>query len=781
MFQLSFAQINSSDSSMRAASLLIFVLLLIKPICPALGSSPTQHDRISSLHLNPSYSRDSSDRTRRWRRYLRSYQGADSANDSWLSAYRSLGLIEGFTGDVSPGSAAWKQALGKCSFNKEVILLSSTEDSIDAAAQTVWMLGRFNISHIILITPSATACKLSMDGIPELQCCVHMQLDLPQNVVARAAFGNHRKLMHIRLRLATRAIRLQYNVMFLDTDLIIFDNPYKYLKATTPTKCTGLPLQPNIGVMYVQNAAPDGPVTWIFADTIDRALRWSEDPDFLVSKTDPKVKKDVGISHALWDQSILSDSMLSAAIGRPLFANSFLIQEEGRNLPWFHLHSDLGKKKIVVSEHVPESGTKDVIRMDSFPLQWIPLVVPSSGGEWPEKFGGRGLPAERGALSMAWMELLRNESGAPMWKDPDVVKRADGADGGMTHQEMRSEWVASLPSWFVTSWWTRDKAMRGDWDFHTKPPPQVIGHMLWMPHDKKVYKNALKMAYGWYNFSIGNASQHGQLYQASTHASALRAFMIAAVISNRAVAWPALPCSQLQKLVAEFNNNKHGALLRSKDRQYISGTVPFTAAAAGKDKELCMWYDYMNSRCLEDGVGLMPPEFEHLVLTLKEEAVPSSLNMLRSEHWFPATGGSGTRKTATSPATREVHADVSGALAELSDNAEPALQRRLKVSEPSLGGPRSHLRMRRREGWGSGKGSAQLIQNSTSRSQYRAAMLKKLNDKSGIELLNDWFGHIINPGDRTSADGGGNGADPSTIDQIALVQMVVVMVQTPPR
>ena len=38
--------------------------------------------------------------------------------------------------------------------------------------------------------------------------------------------------------------------------------------------CVGGPLEVNIGVMYVQNAAPDGPVAWMFAEVPDRALRY---------------------------------------------------------------------------------------------------------------------------------------------------------------------------------------------------------------------------------------------------------------------------------------------------------------------------------------------------------------------------------------------------------------------------------------------------------------------------------------------------------------------------
>ena len=41
--------------------------------------------------------------------------------------------------------------------------------------------------------------------------------------------------------------------------------------------CLGGPLEANIGVVYVQNVAPDGPVAWMFAEVPDRLLRWARD------------------------------------------------------------------------------------------------------------------------------------------------------------------------------------------------------------------------------------------------------------------------------------------------------------------------------------------------------------------------------------------------------------------------------------------------------------------------------------------------------------------------
>ena len=57
----------------------------------------------------------------------------------------------------------------------------------------------------------------------------------------------------------------------LDTDVMLMDDPYKYLKQPLFKDITVLnqaesPFDPNGGVLYVQNAAPDGPAAFMRAD-----------------------------------------------------------------------------------------------------------------------------------------------------------------------------------------------------------------------------------------------------------------------------------------------------------------------------------------------------------------------------------------------------------------------------------------------------------------------------------------------------------------------------------
>ena len=85
-------------------------------------------------------------------------------------------------------------------------------------------------------------------------------------------------------RLAARAVRLGYNVLKIDADVFFLNDPYHFFKRP-PYGDAHLITQGelgsiNVGVMYAQNASRGGPVVWLWAEIVDRMIRWSED-DFL--------------------------------------------------------------------------------------------------------------------------------------------------------------------------------------------------------------------------------------------------------------------------------------------------------------------------------------------------------------------------------------------------------------------------------------------------------------------------------------------------------------------
>ncbi len=97
-----------------------------------------------------------------------------------------------------------------------------------------------------------------------------------------AGFGGHRRLMMKRVMLLARAVRLGYNVLSLDTDVIVYRNPYSYLKSPPYSSMhmvvgkSVVGVVVNTGVVYVQGAARHGPVAWLLAEVVDRNLRWIE-------------------------------------------------------------------------------------------------------------------------------------------------------------------------------------------------------------------------------------------------------------------------------------------------------------------------------------------------------------------------------------------------------------------------------------------------------------------------------------------------------------------------
>eukprot|EP00798_Chlamydomonas_sp_ICE-L_P002345 gene2345-8647_t len=385
------------------------------------------------------------------------------------SAYASEGQVKSFIGDVQTNEQLL-DALQHCSYKKEIIILSSMHhpNSIDAAAQTMWMLGRFGIAHVMLIIGSAEACASNAENLPRaLQhrscdadnrvcrsmrfgiahvmlitgsaeacasnaenlpgvCCVWAAPELPSgNEVAANAFGGTRRQNHFRLcinscilrhgfklmsldsdimimddpyklRINSRILRMGYNLMSLDTDIVIMDDPYKYFKgplfADKHFMACGHAMEVNIGIMYIQNIAPDGPVAWVFAETVDRQLRWAENPDFIQAKVYPK----------------LYNFQVSLSF----------------NHTWMHMHQTLVKPYVKEKEVTLTEDLKKHFRSDKVKLLQFDIVRPFTNGVWPFYLGGEGYPAERRNFSLAFQKELAIP-GVPMWPEPHQ-KQPDG-------------------------------------------------------------------------------------------------------------------------------------------------------------------------------------------------------------------------------------------------------------------------------------------------------------------------------------------------------------------
>eukprot|EP00798_Chlamydomonas_sp_ICE-L_P027615 gene27615-7252_t len=509
----------------------------------------------------------------------------------------SAGHVKQYVGSVDE-LPNLKDALGSCSFEKEVIMITTTANNVDSAAQTMWMLG---------------------------------------------------------LRISARILRLGYNIMFLDTDLIIFDDPYNSHEA-------------NIGVMYIQNVAPNGPISWMFTDVPDRMLRWAENQDWVKNRTWPLLDN---WQHLLWDQANFGDALISAIVGRPLLSGAWAFHHGTFNTTWFQMHAKM-THGLVKKELVRVTPEYSLLFKADYKARWAELHLPFSNASWPYHLGSYPFPEERGIYSKAWLEEVKVEGtpnlpvmdqalppgcnssfattwspgGCPVYDDPIfqekhcphrmlVGKRGSRTtgkgpkNGALARSPMCGpvETAAFFDSNMVASWMYRPRHSADMWDYRSPTPPILVGHMLYFPHEKRIYKNALKMTYGWYNWTLATSVKKGSIYWASTPshpvplvlaptdslidrmsvmsksqlATTLQNLMTAAHILGRALAHPPLPCAMIKRIAHE------------KPR-------PHNRA------------EHMYGACIDNGAGLLPPEFAYLLSTLPSKAAASGpVNTLYQE------------------------------------------------------------------------------------------------------------------------------------------------------
>ncbi|GFR40062.1 hypothetical protein Agub_g601, partial [Astrephomene gubernaculifera] len=275
------------------------------------------------------------------------------------AAYVSIGKVRPFTGDVYPTSSL-AQALAARAYKREVILVTDTRPR--AALQLYDNLAQLGLVHVLWLTSSQASCA-ALEQLAaaraELQSSRQQQQQSsnsrttgrgtaaklgPNDAMGCAwysqpfppGFTGHRQLMTKRLMLLARAARLRYNVLTLDTDVIVFRDPYPYLKAPPYGKMqliVGRSVRGggvvNTGVMYLQGAAREGPVAWLLGEVVDRNLRWLEHNNSSSSSSSSSAAGAAGAGGAApylaphqadtrgcWDQFLLADVLLSSLTGR---------------------------------------------------------------------------------------------------------------------------------------------------------------------------------------------------------------------------------------------------------------------------------------------------------------------------------------------------------------------------------------------------------------------------------------------------------------------------------
>ncbi|KAL0039337.1 hypothetical protein WJX79_003884 [Trebouxia sp. C0005] len=264
----------------------------------------------------------------------------------------------------------------------------------------------------------------------------------------------------MRYRTVARSIRLGYNVLLLDSDVIVFDDPYKYLKHPPFKDIVVINqeeagLAPNGGVLYVQNAAPDGPAAFMFAEIVVRQdLKWA--------KASEEMEKHIRFFEAF--------------------------------------------KGV---EHAAPDNWHNLTVEPTASLMTVDLRMPNCRG-WPEELGGRWYPAERGRFSKELLQQLQDDCpDCLMWPDAEDASNAAAAD------KVPTEKFALMPRWLGTSYWLRGR--EGYWDASLTGgvAQQVIGHTHYNPiGDTNVHRYVVPMSLGLYDWDLAQKAKGSALYTA---------------------------------------------------------------------------------------------------------------------------------------------------------------------------------------------------------------------------------------------------------------------------
>ena len=159
------------------------------------------------------------------------------------------------------------------SFNgKEVVLMTSNTDGLPLAVNLIANLAQFGHHHSLLLTDGPATCRQLTSASPP--ACLHSSLLKDHRRGLSRYVSNSVWVMWLqRYMYILRMVRLGLNTLLLDTDVILFHDPYPFFKGlmhnhTCIVLCDSSAgyAAVNGGIWYVQGAHPAGPVAHIFSE-----------------------------------------------------------------------------------------------------------------------------------------------------------------------------------------------------------------------------------------------------------------------------------------------------------------------------------------------------------------------------------------------------------------------------------------------------------------------------------------------------------------------------------
>ncbi|PNW79560.1 hypothetical protein CHLRE_08g358569v5 [Chlamydomonas reinhardtii] len=588
-------------------------------------------------------------------------------------AYCSWGATRGYVGPLD-SAANIKEALEATQYKKELILFS--EDRMPEATQSLARFRNAGYSHIIGILPELAEChRLAHIFAPwthehgPLQCGTYATRD-PSGKPYPVGFpflarGIGMTVWWRKWYTAARAVALGYNVLALDSDNLVLgdlywrvkapDSPLSEINLFTQAECGDCV---NSGFVYIQNAAPNGPIAWMLYDMVLKVVRWAEDPSGIFDLS-PKAKA----ANWIWsdDQESMSDVLYSAITGKPRFfilahnLNMHKDEEAYKKLgvangdelmknikppkdKWTFKKYDLAGTPLaeVACDHLPDlERCRREVAAATTHLMTAELQMPHCGGEWPGSLGGYPFNKTLGPIALAYRQSFK-DLGVPLPPDPEdpateAAARATRKEKyGLVHVRPGMEGGVYPAGWLEGTWFRTGR--HGLWHTHLLQHEfQSFAHIHASLFPGDFQKQLVMQAAGIYDWRVGarlagGANRPYYLYDDSERTpqpelrrvvayldgvvgpwlskkeviAAANGLAQVAVALGAAAAWPAVDCSsdwvQLRPGMTGYS-----ALLRAAANtttaagSAASGSAPAPAGSAAPVMEHSIPWSYLDT------------------------------------------------------------------------------------------------------------------------------------------------------------------------------------------
>ncbi|GLI59216.1 hypothetical protein VaNZ11_001055 [Volvox africanus] len=454
------------------------------------------------------------------------------------SKYCSHGKIKGYIGPLDT-AAQLREALEATHYKGEVIVFGETR--LSDAAQALARFREVGYAHVLPVLEEASQCHhirsvffpWPSDEGP-LSCGTYAIHDASGNeyhtrfkyLARMVGFSSWwRKWFTVG-----RAVALGYNVMAVDSDVLVLDDWYWRVKQPPLSDFNMLTQNEwgvsfNGGFSYIQNATSSGPVAWLLFEALHRAVRWAEDDSAIMAISPAYAsRRQIGLN----DQGILQECLHSAVLGHPVYPSVLAFYGDDKEAfsrlgmtgdTMFRAMNDPVYKAWQMGQRYPVSGELaeavcerymeadcPTYEKDTVQISTVELKMPHSGGKWPVEFGGYPFNRTPGPLTTAYRQAYA-DLGVNLWPDPEDPATEAAARGTKPERfgylSYRTTDTECSGCWAESTWWMTGR--HGWW--HKQLPGYArrkvgIGHIWANLFPGEYQKEIILMHTGWYNWRV---------------------------------------------------------------------------------------------------------------------------------------------------------------------------------------------------------------------------------------------------------------------------------------